>query len=131
MAADTINAAGATFPDPIYQKWFGVFKDAHPEVQINYQPIGSGGGIRQLIAGTVDFGASDMPMKDAQLGDMKVKPLHFPTVMGAVVLRLQHSRRDHHPGKLDPRYNRQASLPRHGGFQQVGRCQNRRPPTPA
>ena len=86
MAADTINAAGATFPAPIYQKWFGEYKAAHPEVQINYQPIGSGGGIRQLIAGTVDFGASDMPMKDGQMGDMKVKPLHFPTVMGAVVL---------------------------------------------
>jgi len=86
MAADTINAAGATFPAPIYQKWFGEYRAAHPEVQINYQPIGSGGGIRQLIAGTVDFGASDMPMKDGQMGDMKVKPLHFPTVMGAVVL---------------------------------------------
>ena len=86
MAADTINAAGATFPAPIYQKWFGEYKAAHPEVQINYQPIGSGGGIRQLIAGTVDFGASDMPMKDGQMGDMKVKPLHFTTVMGAVVL---------------------------------------------
>ncbi len=87
-AADTINAAGATFPAPIYQKWFGEYKAAHPEVQINYQPIGSGGGIRQLIAGTVDFGASDMPMKDAQIADpgLKVKPLHFPTVMGAVVL---------------------------------------------
>lgn len=86
LAADTINAAGATFPAPIYQKWFGEYKAAHPEVQINYQPIGSGGGIRQLIAGTVDFGASDMPMKDAQIAQVKVKPLHFPTVMGAVVL---------------------------------------------
>jgi phosphate transport system substrate-binding protein len=86
MAADTINAAGATFPAPIYQKWFSEYKAAHPEVQINYQAIGSGGGIRQLQAGTVDFGASDMPMKDAAIGEMKVKPLHFPTVMGAVVL---------------------------------------------
>ncbi len=86
MAADTINAAGATFPAPIYQKWFAEYKAAHPEVQINYQAIGSGGGIRQLQAGTVDFGASDMPMKDAQIKEMPAKPLHFPTVMGAVVL---------------------------------------------
>lgn len=85
-AAETIQAAGATFPAPIYQKWFGEYKAAHPDVQINYQAIGSGGGIRQLKAGTVDFGASDMPMTNAAMQDMKVKPLHFPTVMGAVVL---------------------------------------------
>jgi len=90
MGAETINAAGATFPAPIYQKWFGEYKTAHPEVQINYQAIGSGGGIRQLTEGTVDFGASDQPMSDEQTGAMakngKPKPLHFPTVMGAVVL---------------------------------------------
>jgi phosphate transport system substrate-binding protein len=86
MGAETINAAGATFPAPIYQKWFGEYKTAHPEVQINYQPIGSGGGIRQLTEGTVDFGASDAPMTDEQLKALKVKALHFPTVMGAVVL---------------------------------------------
>ncbi len=85
-ASDTINAAGATFPAPIYQKWFQEFKDAHGGTQINYQAIGSGGGIRQLTEGTVDFGASDMPMTDEQIKAMKVKPLHFPTVMGAVVL---------------------------------------------
>src|SRR5690349_12240602 len=84
--AETINAAGATFPAPIYQQWFGEFKMAHPDVQINYQAIGSGGGIRQLTEGTVDFGASDMPMTDEQIQALKVKPLHFPTVMGAVVL---------------------------------------------
>ncbi len=77
----SINAAGATFPGPIYQKWFQSFKEA----QINYQAIGSGGGIRQLTAGTVDFGASDMPMTDQQIAGMKIKPLHFPTVLGAVV----------------------------------------------
>jgi phosphate transport system substrate-binding protein len=77
----SINAAGATFPGPIYQKWFQNFKEA----QINYQAIGSGGGIRQLTAGTVDFGASDMPMTDQQIAGLKVKPLHFPTVLGAVV----------------------------------------------
>jgi phosphate transport system substrate-binding protein len=86
MAAETINAAGATFPAPIYQKWFEEYKAAHPEVQINYQSIGSGGGIRQLTEGTVDFGASDAPMTDEQIKAVKIKPLHFPTVMGAVVM---------------------------------------------
>ncbi len=85
-SAQNISAAGATFPDPIYKKWFGEFKTAHPSVQINYQAIGSGGGIKQLTEGTVDFGASDMPMTDAQIADMKVKPLHFPTVLGGIVL---------------------------------------------
>lgn len=86
FAAETINAAGATFPAPIYQKWFGEYKAAHSDVQINYQAIGSGGGIRQLTEGTVDFGASDMPMTDEQIKALKVHPLHFPTVLGAVVL---------------------------------------------
>ena len=63
-SAETINAAGATFPAPIYQKWFENFHKAHSDVQINYQSIGSGGGIRQLTEATVDFGASDMPMTD-------------------------------------------------------------------
>src|SRR5215472_13593574 len=80
-----LNAAGATFPYPIYSKWFDVYHMAHPNVQINYQSIGSGGGIRQLQAGTVDFGASDGPMTDEQLAQSKVKILHFPTVLGAVV----------------------------------------------
>ena len=70
---------------PIYSKWFDVYHQAHPNVQINYQSIGSGGGIRQLLAGTVDFGASDGPMTDEQLAQSKVKILHFPTVLGAVV----------------------------------------------
>ena len=80
-----LNAAGATFPYPIYSKWFDVYHNAHPNVQINYQSIGSGGGIRQLLAGTVDFGASDGPMTDEQLAQSKIKILHFPTVLGAVV----------------------------------------------
>jgi phosphate transport system substrate-binding protein len=84
-SAQQINAAGATFPAPIYQKWFGAYHNAHPDVQINYQSIGSGAGIQQLTSGTVDFGASDMPMTDAQIAKLSVKPLHFPTVMGAVV----------------------------------------------
>ena len=86
IAAETINAAGATFPAPIYQKWFEEFKAAHPDVQINYQPIGSGGGINQLTQGTVDFGASDMPMTDDQIKGVRIKPLHFPTVLGADVI---------------------------------------------
>src|SRR5262252_7446279 len=85
-AAQQINAAGATFPMPIYQKWFQEYNKLHPPVQINYGGGGSGAGISQLTNGTVDFGASDMPMKDAQISAMKVKPLHFPTVLGAVVL---------------------------------------------
>ncbi len=80
-----INGAGATFPYPIYSKWFDEYHKAHPEVEINYQSIGSGGGIRQLLAGTVDFGASDGPMTDEQLRQAKVKILHFPTVLGAAV----------------------------------------------
>jgi phosphate transport system substrate-binding protein len=80
-----INGAGATFPYPIYSKWFDEFHKLHPDAQINYQSIGSGGGIRQLTDGTVDFGASDMPMNDEQLAKQKVPVLHFPTVLGAVV----------------------------------------------
>jgi phosphate transport system substrate-binding protein len=85
VAAQAINAAGATFPAVIYQKWFEEYHKLHPDVQINYQSIGSGGGIAQLTSGTVDFGASDMPMKDAQIAKLHVKPLHFPSVLGGVV----------------------------------------------
>lgn len=81
----TLNGAGATFPYPIYSKWFSEYHKLHPEVQVNYQSIGSGGGIRQVTAGTVDFGASDMPMTDKQLADYKGKILNLPTVLGAVV----------------------------------------------
>ena len=80
-----INAAGATFPYPIYGKWFEEFGKANPDWQINYQSIGSGGGIRQFSEGTVDFGASDMPMNDEQIAKFKSKPLHFPTVLGGIV----------------------------------------------
>ena len=80
-----INGAGATFPYPIYSKWFDTYHKLFPNIQINYQSIGSGGGIRQLLEGTVDFGASDQPMIDEQLGQAKTKVLHFPTVLGAVV----------------------------------------------
>lgn len=80
-----LNAAGATFPYPIYSKWFSEYNRAHPEIKINYQSIGSGGGIKQLQAGTVDFGASDAPMTDDQLKATNPPALHFPTVLGAVV----------------------------------------------
>jgi len=85
-AAQTkLNGAGATFPYPIYSKWFNQYHQQHPDIEINYQSIGSGGGIRQVTAGTVDFGASDGPMTDQQLADAKFKILHLPTVLGAVV----------------------------------------------
>ena len=84
-AQTVINAGGATFPYPIYSKWFNEYNKLHPEIQINYQSIGSGGGIRQVTAGTLDFGASDGPMSDEQLAQSKVKIIHIPTVLGAVV----------------------------------------------
>ncbi len=83
--AQKLNGAGATFPNPIYSKWFSEYHAQHPNVEINYQPIGSGGGIRQVTSGTVDFGATDGPMTDAQISDSKIKVMHIPTVLGAVV----------------------------------------------
>jgi phosphate transport system substrate-binding protein len=83
--AQNINAAGATFPYPIYSKWFDEYHKLHPNVQINYQSIGSGGGIRQLLDKTVDFGASDGPMSDDQLKQAGFRVLHFPTVLGGAV----------------------------------------------
>lgn len=85
MAETRLNGAGATFPYPIYSKWFTEYNKQHPDVQINYQSIGSGGGIRQVTTGTVDFGASDGPMTDDQLSQVKGKLYHIPTVLGAVV----------------------------------------------
>ena len=85
LGQTTLNGAGATFPYPMYSKWFSEYNKLHPDVQINYQSIGSGGGIRQVLAQTVDFGASDGPMSDEQLSQAKVKILHIPTVLGAVV----------------------------------------------
>jgi phosphate transport system substrate-binding protein len=81
----TLNGAGATFPYPMYSKWFSEYHKLHSDIQINYQSIGSGGGIRQVLANTVDFGASDGPMTDEQLSQSKVKILHIPTVLGSVV----------------------------------------------
>src|SRR6185312_2248704 len=84
-AETNLNGAGATFPNPIYQKWFSEYHNAHSDIQINYQSIGSGGGIKQLQSGTVDFGASDGPMTDEQLAQTPQKVFHIPTVLGAVV----------------------------------------------
>jgi len=83
--AQKLTGAGASFPQPIYTKWFSEYAGAHPGVSINYQSIGSGGGIRQVTAGLVDFGASDLPMTDDQLAASKTKLIHIPTVIGAVV----------------------------------------------
>jgi len=83
--AQKITGAGATFPYPIYSKWFSEYSSAHPGVEVNYQSIGSGGGITQVTKGTVDFGASDMPMTDQALASSPIKLVHIPTVLGAVV----------------------------------------------
>lgn len=87
LSADSllINGAGATFPYPIYSKWFDEYHKVKPDIQFNYQSIGSGGGIRQISAGTVDFGASDGPMSDEQISAAKGTIFHLPTVLGAVV----------------------------------------------
>ena len=83
--AQKLTAAGATFPYPIYSKWFSEYSSAHPGVEVNYASIGSGGGIAQVTKGLVDFGASDMPMTDEMLSASPVKLIHIPTVLGAVV----------------------------------------------
>jgi len=85
QAQTTITAAGATFPYPIYSKWFSEYSSAHQGVEINYQSIGSGGGIKQFCSGLVDFGASDMPMTDDAMKTCNRKLIHIPTVLGAVV----------------------------------------------
>ncbi len=85
LGQTALNGAGATFPYPMYSKWFSEYHKLHPDIEINYQSIGSGGGIRQVLAGTVDFGASDGPMTNEQLAQAKIKILHIPTVLGAVV----------------------------------------------
>ena len=85
LCAQEITGAGATFPYPIYSKWFSEYNKMHPNVKINYQSIGSGGGIRQLSSGTVFFGASDGPMTNDQILAAGFRILHLPTVLGGVV----------------------------------------------
>ena len=81
-----VNGAGATFPYPLYSKWFFEYSNANPGVKFNYQSIGSGGGIKQITAGTVDFGATDAPMTEEEMKALKGPILHIPTAIGAVVL---------------------------------------------
>src|SRR5262249_58657592 len=87
LAADSllINGAGATFPAPIYSKWFSEYNKLHPDLKFNYQSIGSGGGVKQITEKTVDFGASDAPLSDAEL-QKAPGVLHIPTVLGAVAV---------------------------------------------
>src|SRR5262245_58812741 len=80
-----ITGAGATFPFPLYSKWFSEYNKAHPDLKFNYQSIGSGGGIKQITEGTVDFGATDAPMTEEELSKAP-GVVHIPTVMGAVVI---------------------------------------------
>jgi len=82
----SLNGAGATFPYPLYSKWIAEYNKLNPNVKINYQSIGSGGGIRQIIAGTVDFGATDAPMKDDESKQAPSKLFHIPATIGAVVV---------------------------------------------
>lgn len=85
LGQTNITGAGATFPYPMYSKWFSEYHNLHDDIHINYQSIGSGGGIRQVMVGTVDFGASDGPMTDEQLSQVPFKLFHIPTVLGSVV----------------------------------------------
>src|SRR2546430_15559850 len=81
-----LNGAGATFPYPLYSRWFAEYNRLHPDVRINYQSIGSGGGIAQVQKGTVDFGASDAPLSDQQLGAMGRPIVLIPTVPGSIAM---------------------------------------------
>ncbi len=90
-AAQLINGAGATFPYPLYSKWFSDYRSVKSEIQFNYQSIGSGGGIKQYSDGTVDFGATDVPMTDAQLASASKKIVHIPTALGAVAVTINLS----------------------------------------
>src|SRR5256884_2223929 len=86
LAQVQLNGAGATFPNIIYQDWILTYNQTHPDAKLNYQSIGSGGGIRQFSDGTVDFGASDAPMTDSAIAAIGGNVLHIPTVLGAVVV---------------------------------------------
>ena len=85
MTAQALNGAGATFPDPIYEKWFAAYA-TKTGIKINYQAVGSGGGVTQFTNGTVDFGATDGPMNADQMNAVQGQVLHVPTVLGAVVI---------------------------------------------
>ncbi len=85
LGAQELNGAGATFPDPMYKQWFSEYA-AKTGVKINYQAIGSGGGVKQFTEGTVDFGASDSPLSDEEMSKLKAPAYHIPTLLGAVVM---------------------------------------------
>src|SRR5258708_31232959 len=85
VAQTDLNGAGATFPNPIYSKWFSEYHKMHSGIQINYQPIGSGGGIQQIPVGTADFGASDGPITAQHFTATTFKLVHTPTVLDAVI----------------------------------------------
>ena len=100
LGAQTLTGAGATFPNPIYTKWFDAY-NKQTGIQINYQSIGSGGGIRQFTEGTVDFGATDGPMNESQIAALGGNVLHVPTVLGAVVVSYNLPSRDGAKLKFD------------------------------
>ena len=119
----TLQGAGATFPDPLYEVWFQSYNEKYSNVQIDYQSIGSGGGIKAITEGTVDFGASDAPMKDEELAALPAgsKMVHFPTALGAVVVIYNLPGVD---GLAARRRQRRRHLPRHD--QEVERSGDRR-----
>lgn len=86
FASTQLTGAGATFPFPLYSKWFDEYRKVKPDVTVNYNSIGSGGGIKNLLEGTVDFGASDAPMNEEEMKKAKAEVIHVPTVLGAVVM---------------------------------------------
>ena len=86
ISTQKVNGAGATFPYPIYSKWFSEYQKIHHEVEFNYQSIGSGGGVKQVLAQTVDFGATDIPMTNAELKSATIPIKHIPTVIGAIAI---------------------------------------------
>ena len=112
-----LQGAGASFPNPLYQKWLSEYGKLNPHVKIDYQSIGSGGGIKQIQARTVDFGASDAPMKDDDLKAAPGEILHIPTVLGAVVITYDDTSNEpvrvfqlEHPGKVFTRERRWVDL---------------------
>ena len=121
-AAQTLTGAGATFPNPIYTKWFDAYSKK-TGVQINYQSIGSGGGIRQFTEGTVDFGATDGPMNESQIAAVNGNVLHVPTVLGAVVVTYNLPVPEHHEAQVR---RQPAGRDLHGTRHQVGRQAHRR-----
>lgn len=95
-AVEKITGAGATFPYPLYSKWFAEYRKLHPNIEFNYQSIGSGGGVKQVQAQTVDFGASDNPMTESDLAKAKVPVYQFPTALGGIAIAYNHKKIPNH-----------------------------------